>query len=74
MIFHNQGKLYEVYARSVHQGAIFGFIEIEKFVFKNKDNHCLVDSNEENLKSEFENVTRNYIPMHSIVRIDEVNK
>ncbi len=73
VIFHNQGKVYEIYARSVHQGAMFGFIEIEKLVFGEKTS-LVVDPSEENLKSEFNNVTRTYIPMHSIIRIDEVNK
>ena len=72
-MFHNQGKIYEVYARSVHQGVMFGFIEIEKLVFGEKSS-LVVDPSEENLKSEFENVTRTYIPMHSVIRIDEVSK
>ncbi|MEX2516946.1 MAG: DUF1820 family protein [Gammaproteobacteria bacterium] len=71
--FHNQGKIYEVYAKSVHQGALFGFIEIEKLVFGEKTS-LVVDPAEENLKSEFQDVIRTYIPMHSIVRIDEVSK
>ncbi len=73
VIFYNQGKIYEIYARSVHQGAMFGFIEMEKLVFGEK-NSVVVDPSEENLKSEFSHVTRTYIPMHSIVRIDEVDK
>jgi len=73
VIFLNQGKVYEVYARSVHQGAMFGFIEIEKLLFGEKSS-LVVDPSEENLKSEFENVVRSYIPMHSVIRIDEVNK
>lgn len=73
VIFHNQGKIYEVYAKSVHQGAMFGFIEIEKLVFGEKTS-LVVDPSEENLKSEFNNVSRTYIPMHSVIRIDEVNK
>lgn len=73
IIFLNQGKVYEVYARSVHQGAMFGFVEIEKLLFGEKSS-LVVDPSEETLKSEFENVVRTYIPMHSIIRIDEVNK
>lgn len=73
IIFHNQGKIYEVYANSVHQGNMFGFIEIEKLVFGNKTS-VVVDPSEETLKSEFSGVTRTYIPMHSIIRIDEVSK
>lgn len=73
IVFHNQGKIYEVYARHVHQGALFGFIEIEKLIFGEKTS-VVVDPSEENLKSEFEGVVRTYIPMHSVIRIDEVNK
>ena len=73
VIFHNQGKIYEIYSRNVQQGAIFGFIEIEKLVFGEK-NALVVDPTEENLKSEFNHVTRTYIPMHSVVRIDEMDK
>lgn len=73
VVFLNQGKVYEVYARQVHQGAMFGFIEIEKLLFDEKSS-VVVDPSEEKLKSEFANVVRSYIPMHSIVRIDEVSK
>ena len=73
IIFHNQDKVYEVYAKSVHQGSLFGFIEIEQLIFGEKTS-IVVDPSEENLKTEFGNVTRTYIPMHSIIRIDEVSK
>lgn len=73
VVFHNQGKIYEIYARSVHQGAMFGFVEVEKIVFGERSS-VVVDPSEENLKTEFSNVTRTYIPLHSIVRIDEVNR
>ena len=33
VIFLNQGKVYEVYAKSVSHGSLFGFIEIEELVF-----------------------------------------
>ena len=73
VVFHNQGKIYEIYARGVHQGAMFGFVEVEKIVFGERSS-VVVDPSEENLKSEFSDVTRTYIPLHAIVRIDEVNK
>ncbi len=71
--FHNQGKVYEIYARKVHQSGMFGFIEIEDLLFGEKSS-VVVDPSEENLKSEFNGVQRTYIPMHSVVRIDEVEK
>lgn len=73
VVFHNQGKIYEVYARHVRQGALFGFVEIEKLIFGEKTS-VVVDPAEENLKTEFEDVVRTQIPMHSVIRIDEVNK
>lgn len=73
IVFHNQGKVYEVYARRVSHGEIFGFVEIEELLFGEKTS-VVVDPSEENLKSEFENVVRTYIPMHAVIRIDEVSK
>jgi len=73
VIFHNQGKVYEIYAKNVHHGELFGFIEVEKLVFGERTS-IVVDPTEENLKNEFEGVERTYIPMHSIIRIDEVLK
>ena len=71
--FLNQGKVYEIYARNVHQSGLFGFIEVEQILFGEKSS-LLVDPSEEHLKSEFDGVSRTYIPMHSVVRIDEVEK
>lgn len=73
VIFANQGKVYEVYARGVSQGALFGFVEVEGLLFGEKS-QVLVDPAEEKLKSEFEGVERTYIPMHAVVRIDQVAK
>lgn len=73
ILFNNQGKVYEIYARNVSQGTMFSFIEVEKLVFGEKTT-VLVDPAEENLKSEFSHVIRTYIPLHSIIRIDEVDQ
>lgn len=73
VIFQNQGRIFEVYARGVHQGGMFGFIEVEKLIFGEKTT-LVVDPSEENLKTEFKGVVRTYIPLHSIVRIDEVER
>lgn len=73
VVFLNQGKVYEMYARSVGQSGIFGFIEVEEFLFGERS-ELVVDPTEETLKNEFKGVSRTNIPMHSIVRIDEVEK
>ncbi len=71
--FINQGEVYEVYARNVSQGGLFGFIEIEELIFGERSK-LLIDSSEERLKTEFEGVRRIYVPLHSVLRIDEVAK
>ena len=73
VIFMNQGQVFEVYARSISQGSLFGFIEVEELVFGEKTS-IVVDPSEEKLKSEFAGVKRTYIPMHAVIRIDEVDK
>ncbi len=73
IIFINQDKVYELYAKSIYQSEMYGFIEAEEFVFGERS-QVIVDPGEEKLKAEFSGVRRSYIPMHSIVRIDEVEK
>ena len=73
VIFMSQGQIFEVYARKVGHGAMFGFVEVEELVFGERST-VVVDPAEEKIKSEFENVRRTYLPMHSVVRIDEVDK
>lgn len=71
--FQNQGQVYEIYARGVSHGSMMGLVEVEKLVFGEKST-ILVDPSEEKLKTEFADVVRTYIPIHSIVRIDQVDK
>ncbi len=71
--FHNQGSVYELYARRVSQGSLFAFVEVEEIIFGERS-ALLVDPSEERLKSEFAGVKRTYIPLHAVVRIDEVDK
>src|SRR6478736_2332280 len=73
IMFVNQGKVYEVYARKVSQGRLFGFIEVEELVFGERST-VVVDPGEERIKSEFTGVKCTMLPMHSILRIDEVKK
>jgi hypothetical protein len=73
VIFQSQGSVYELYARSVSQGALFAFVEVEDILFGSRGG-VLVDPSEERLKSEFAGVKRTYIPLHAVVRIDEVEK
>lgn len=71
--FVNQGKVYEIYARKVSHGGLFGFVEVEELVFGERST-VVVDPSEERIKAEFAGVKRSFLPMHSILRIDEVRK
>lgn len=71
--FINQEKVYEIYAREVSQRDLFGFVALEDLVF-GETSSVVVDPNQERLKNEFQHVKCTYIPMHSILRIDTVEK
>ena len=73
IMFVNQGKVYEIYARRVSHGELFGFIEVEELVFGERAT-VVVDPAEERIKGEFDGVKRTYLPLHSVLRIDEVKK
>lgn len=71
--FLQQGQVYEVFARHVSPGGLLGFIEIEELLFGERS-QVVVDPSEERLKTEFDGVKRLYVPMHAVVRVDEVEK
>jgi hypothetical protein len=73
VVFHAQGRVYEIYARKVGHGSLFGFVEVEDLVFGERS-AVVVDPAEEKIKAEFEGVKRTYLPLHSVIRIDEVRK
>ena len=73
VIFLNQNQVFELYAKQIYQSDLYGFIEVEEYVFGERS-QIVVDPAEEKLKSEFAGVKRSYIPMHAIVRIDEVRQ
>jgi len=71
VVFHNQDKVYELYAQWVNQGQLFGFVEIGGFLFGERSS-VVVDPSEEKLRDEFEGVESTMLPMHAVVRIDQV--
>jgi hypothetical protein len=73
VIFHNQGKVYELFARSASASGLYGFVEIGELIFAEGEG-LVVDPTEERMRSEFEGVKVLHIPMHSVVRIEEVEQ
>ena len=73
VVFINREQVYEIYAKSVYQGEMYGFVIIEELVFGEKS-AIVLDPGEEKLRKEFEGVKRSFIPMHEIIRIDQVER
>ena len=71
--FHSHGQIYEVYAHSFYQSDVYGFVVIEDYIFGERS-QMVIDPAEDKLRAEFETVQRSFIPMHAVIRIDEVEK
>ncbi len=71
--FFNQGKVYQLHAEHVGQGDLYGFVEITGLLF-GEHTSVLIDPTEEKLADEFNSVNRILVPLHAIIRIDEVEK
>lgn len=69
--FVNQDKVYEIFAKQVYESDLYGFVVVEELVFGTQST-LVIDPGEERLKTEFEAVKRSFIPIHSVIRIDEV--
>lgn len=73
VLFHHMGQIYEVYAHNIYSSELHGFIEVEDYIF-GKRSKVVIDPGEDKLRTEFEGVQRSFIPMHTVIRIDEVEK
>ncbi len=71
--FHNQGKVYQLHAEHVGQGELYGFVEISGLLF-NEHTSVVIDPAEERLKDEFSGTSLILVPVHAVIRIDEVEK
>lgn len=71
--FVNQGEVFEIYARSVSHGGLLGFVELEDLVFGERTS-VVVDPAEERLQTLFGGVKRTYVPVHQVIRIDQVDR
>ncbi|PID46031.1 MAG: hypothetical protein CSB47_05820 [Proteobacteria bacterium] len=71
--FINKDKVYDVFAKQVYESDLYGFLAVEGMVFGSASD-IVIDPSEEKLKAEFDGVKRSFIPLHSVVRIDEVKE
>lgn len=70
--FMNQGRVLELYAKSIGSADLFGFIEVGHLLWSQKSS-VVIDPSEDSLKHEFTGVKRFFVPMHAVIRIDEVD-
>ena len=70
--FMSQGRVYELYAKNVGSAEMFGFIEVSQLLWSQKSS-VVIDPSEDSLRHEFSGVKRFYVPMHSVIRVDEVD-
>jgi len=71
--FHNNGKVYELFCRNVSSSGLWGFIEVSGLVF-GEEEAVVIDPTEEKMRGEFEGVEVLHLPMHSVVRVEQVRR
>lgn len=74
VIFLSHGKVYELYARKVQSSELYGFVQVLDLSFGSGGDSMLVDPAEEKLREEFGKSRALHLPMHSVVRIEEVEE
>lgn len=84
VIFNNQGEVYELYTRYIYQSEMYGFVEVEELLFDEGQITAQADANPadnitakasfDKLKQKFTGVKRSFIPLPSVIRIDEMEK
>lgn len=73
VIFLNQGKVYELFARGVVSSGLWGFVEVSDLVFETSDS-VVVDPTEEKMRDEFSGARVLHLPMQCVLRVEEVDK
>jgi hypothetical protein len=71
--FLNHGKVYELFCTGICTSGLFGFVEVSGLVFGEKDS-MVIDPTEEKMRDEFEEVEILHLPMHSVLRVEQVRE
>lgn len=71
--FLNHGKVYEIFCTGICTSDLLGFVEVSGLVFGEKDS-MVVDPTEEKMRDEFDGVEILHLPMHSVLRVEQVRK
>ncbi len=73
IVFLNKGQVYELFCRSVGSSGIPGFVEVAELEFET-DESLVIDPTEERMREEFEGVEKLHLPIHSVLRIEQVRR
>ena len=71
--FLNHGKVYELFCSGVCTSGLLGFVEVSGLEFGDKDS-LVVDPTEEKVRDEFDGVEILHLPMHSVLRVEQVKQ
>jgi hypothetical protein len=71
--FLNHGKVYELYARRVSSGELWGFIDVADLVFDVREG-VVIDPTEEQLRTEFADTRVLHLPMQAVLRVEQVER
>jgi hypothetical protein len=71
--FLNHGKVYELFCTGVNTSHLLGFVEVTGLEFEEKDS-LVVDPTEEKMRDEFDGVEVLHLPIHSVLRVEQVRK
>ena len=71
--FLNHGKVYELFCTDVCTSSLLGFIEVSGLVLEEKGS-IVIDPTEEKMRDEFDGVEVLHLPMHSVLRVEQVKK
>jgi hypothetical protein len=74
VVFVQRDEVLELYARYITEDSLVGFVEVEELVFSDPDTELVINPNLEKLKLVFQGVQRTYLPLHTILRIDEIDQ
>ena len=71
--FLNHGKVYEIYCDGVVSSGLWGFVEVSGLKLGDPD-AVVIDPVDERLRDEFGDVEVLHVPMHSVLRVEQVKK
>ena len=71
--FLNHGKVYELFCTGVCTSGLLGFLEVSGLELGDKDS-LVVDPTEEKMRDEFDGVEVLHLPLHSVLRVEQVKK